>query len=434
MNSYMLFTQEYFHMNDIPPRLMWNIVDSHWLSSSSGYCGETSLQTAALQYGQYIPQYIVRQLLVEYFSMLWGDEKKPSIHLKKSWDLYTGLPWNHTGSPGGDHKNIDKGTFEKHGQYYCQVLPQIWDARTGADNSGFRPLEELLKTLHLSHDQFKPDNFQYKTEQTFIPWVKQKIYNGYPVIIGVQDFLVGSNDPDYDHIVVVLGWGSNQELSSEQYFRNDEIVFSDHGLAICGRQPIGGSIPFYFRYVMETEMDTGNTGGWLPDGGCPDPSNPAWNFILNLGQSREINGHVCNTYQLAQHPGKTNGNAGFAITGLSDSLPPDVDVRIHTDSYYEIPCITTEQAKSGNKPVTHQTMKHTITVSGLDPYKTYNLWLFIAGDTEQFRAIPKSGFNQYGLETKAEHHRISKTKAFTCTYSLKSDIALLVRCVLESDN
>lgn len=429
MNAYMLLPQKNVQMNAIPPRLMWNIVDNAWQSSASGYCGETSLLCAGLLYGQYVPQYIVRQLLADYFLQLWGEAAEPSGDLTTMWNLFFGSTWGSSGAPGGDYPNIDKQLFGKLGQYYCQVLPQIWDASSGANNDGFQPLEALLRQLHLSHVQFKPANAQYKTHDTFIPWVKQNVCDGYPAIIGVQDFLAGSNDTDYDHIVLVLGWASNHDLADNSYFADDEIVFSDHGLVVCGRQPFGGSIPYYFRYTMQTETSISATGGWLPDGGCPDPGNPAWNFIMDLGSSREINGQVCNTYQLAQHPGQSSGNAGFAVTGLSDDLPANVKVRIDTDCYYVVPCITTAQAKTGTQPATQQTMTHTISISGLDVTQTYNAWLFVAENAEQLLNVPSQGFNQFGKQTQAECRTISGTDSCTFTYPLAADKALLVRCV-----
>lgn len=433
MNAYLLLPQKNVHMNDIPPRLMWNVVDNAWQSSASGYCGETSIQSAGLLYGQYIPQYMIRQMLGDYFLSLWGETSEPSSNLKRMWSLFFGTGWDSSGAPGGDHHDIDKQLFAKLSQYYCQVLPQIWDATSGANNDGFQPLEILLQQLHLQHEQFKPASVQYKTHDTFIPWVKKNVCSGYPVIIGVQDFLAGSNDVDYDHIVIVLGWASNHELTDNSYYTDDEIVFSDHGLVVCGQQPHGGSIPYYFRYTMETEPSISRTGGWLPDGGCPDPGSPAWNFIMDLGSSRTVDGQVCNTYQLAQHPGKTSGNAGFAITGLSDTLPASVKVRIDTDCYYVVPCITTEQAKNGTQPTTQQLMTHTISISGLDANQTYNVWLFTAENAEQISSLPSDGFNQFGTQSNAQHRQITGTGNFSFTHTMNADVALLVRCVLASD-
>lgn len=448
MNGYILLPQKNVQINNIPPRLMWNIDDDNWGSSASGYCGETSVLSAGLLYGQYVPMYLIRQLLADYFNSLWGsDPKKPSAELTTMWSNYFGSDWGASGSPGGDHPDKAENFqawFRNHGQYYCQLLPQIGDNNGGAD-SGFIPINTVLENLHLSYEHFQ--TAVQDTRKKFIPWMKQQVMNGVPVIIGVQDFLAGSDDTDFDHIVIVIGWGSNNDLSKNRYFADDEIVFSDHGLVVCGQQPHGGSISYYFRYVMETQDSITATGGWLPDGGCPDPSNPAWNFIMDLGQYRNLdangtpgsNGqYTCNTYQLAQSPtslgsGGSDGNAGFAVTGLSDALPAGVRVRIDTDSYYQVPCITTQQATTGIQPASAQVLTHNITVTGLDANLDYNLWLFTAGSTAEIMQIPVSGFNNYGKSIKADCQSVSGQTSFSYAYALAADAALFVRCVATTE-
>lgn len=446
MNSYLFLTQSNVRINDIPPRLMWNIDDNNWSSSASGYCGETSVLSAGLLYGQYIPMYMVRQVLADYFHTLWGDSPTtPSHELEKMWLKYFGVEWKAKGSPGGDFSGDKDGFrnwFQKHGQYYCQLLPQIWDNTKGADNSCFVPTNEVLKHLHLAHEHFH--GVDQDTVKNFIPWMKKHVVNGRPVVLGVQDFLAGSEDTDFDHIVIVIGWGSNNDFSDTKYFADDEIVFSDHGLMVCGQQPHGGSIPYYFHYIMETENDITRTGGWLPDGGCPDPDNPAWNFIMDLGKYRNLNEqdvpdsdgkYTCNAYQLAQSPSTrgSDGNAAFAITGLSDTLPQGVSVRIDTDRYYVVPCITTHQAKNGVQPLCAQTLNHKITVSGLNNSTNYNVWIFTAKDTHELSRIPDSEFNTYGNKIGATCYKVSGQNSAQYNYALAADVALIVRCVEATD-
>lgn len=462
MNAYLLLPQKNVQINNIPPRLMWNIDANSWGSTTSGYCGETSILSAGLLYGQYVPMYLVRQVLLDYFNTLWGDNPaSASSALIAMWSNYYGVNWTDSGAPQGDYPNsgnVPQDWFQKNGQYYCQLLPQIGSNSQEA-NSSFSPINAVLENLHLAYEHFAVA--KQDTQNSFIPWMKQHVLNGYPVTIGVQDFLAGSNDTDFDHIVTVIGWGSNNHLGNTQYYPDDEIVFSDHGLVIGGQQPHGGSIPYYFRFVMETpltifnpngSLPEGGTGGWLPDGGCPDPANPAWNFIMDLGDCRNLyysatgqltpckadNPHskyTCNTYQLAQSPSTmgSDGNAGFAITGLSDILPVGVQVRIDTDCYYQVPTITTEQARNGVAPQ-GQMMTHTITVTGLDAGLRYNLWLLTADDSNQILQIPTTGFNEYGANSKALSILIQNETSFTYTFQQAADIALFVRCVLTTDS
>ncbi|MBC7862987.1 MAG: hypothetical protein IAF38_08420 [Bacteroidia bacterium] len=448
MNAYILLPQKNVQINNIPPRLMWNIVNKDWGSSTSGYCGETAILSAGLLYGQYVPMYLIRQLMADYFYSLWGaDSTKPSAALKKMWNNYYGVAWSAGGSPGGDYgggaKNF-KEWFKDHGQYYCQVLPQIWNNTAGADNTSFNAINTVLQNLHLAYNHFT--GVAQDTVNNFIPWMKQQVVNGFPVIIGVLDFLAGSNDNDFDHVPLVIGWGSNHELSNNNYLPGDEIVFSDHGLVIGGQQPHGGSIPYYFRYVMETANSFPPSGGWLPDGGCTDATNPAWDFIMDLGTCRKVNAngkadkkgpYTCNTYQLAQSSVSkkclSDGNAGFAVTGLSDTLPPAVQVRIDTDLYYQIPSINAHEAKNGIQPACAQTINHSISITGLDASKKYTVWLFTAADTAALLKIPTSGFNAFGTSTSAKSLPVTNSTSFSHVHALAADVALLVRCVLATD-
>ena len=145
--------------------------------------------------------------------------------------------------------------------------------------------------------------------------------------------------------------------------------------------------------------------------------------------------YTCNAYQLAQSPSTqgSDGNAAFAITGLSDTLPQGINVRIDVDRYYVVPCITTHQAKNGIQPACTQTLNHTITVSGLNTGTDYNVWLFTAKNTTELSLIPESGFNAYGEKTHSVCHKVSGQSSAEFTFALAADTALLVRCVEASD-
>ena len=54
MNPYMPLPVDFVYENDIPPRLQWN--------SNDVYCGEVSMISAGLYYGQYLSQYDVRAI------------------------------------------------------------------------------------------------------------------------------------------------------------------------------------------------------------------------------------------------------------------------------------------------------------------------------------------------------------------------------------
>jgi hypothetical protein len=154
--------------NDLPPRYQWN--------SNYGYCGEVSMISAGLYYGQYLSQYDARTL----------DG--------------SGLPQN---------------------RYRSQLLVGV-NAATAAAN------------MHLS--AVPSDARTGNNSEQFLAWVKSYVVVGDPAIIGIymnQYLFYGDKNPnagsDYDHIVPVIGISSNHPLTDTQYYGTDVITFNDNG-------------------------------------------------------------------------------------------------------------------------------------------------------------------------------------------------------------
>lgn len=169
--------------NNIPPRLQWN--------ENFGYCGEVSVISAGLFYGQYISQYTARAIA------------SPNIpqNLAKS-QLMLGV-------------NAESAATKMH-----------------------------LKSVAWDTDE------EHNTPQ-FLAWVKHNVLAGYPVIIGVftNEFLFygktnpSAGDSEFDHIVLVYGIGSNHSLKDDSYYPDDVIYFSDNGLWGSAVHP-----PYLFNY------------------------------------------------------------------------------------------------------------------------------------------------------------------------------------------
>jgi hypothetical protein len=163
--------------NNIPPRLQWN--------ENFGYCGEVSLISAGLYYGQYVSQYDARAI------------------------ASNGKPQNLSGS---------------------QLLLGVND-------------QTAANAMHLNAVEW--DGSEGNTSQDFLAWVKQYVVQGAPVAIGVYTneyrFYGSTNpragDPLYDHIVPVNGISSSHPLSDPAYYANDVIAFSDNGLWAPGGTP-----------------------------------------------------------------------------------------------------------------------------------------------------------------------------------------------------
>lgn len=152
----------------IPPRLQWN--------ANAGYCGEVSLISAGLYYGQYVSQYDARIAAIGSVPQSKGE-----------------------------------------------LLLGVNDRRAASN-------------LHLNSIEWKTSK-ETSTEQ-FLTWVKRNIIRGYPVAIGVftnEYLFYGNTDPDagdpqYDHIVPVFRIRSHHPVSSRRYFSDDRVSFSDNGL------------------------------------------------------------------------------------------------------------------------------------------------------------------------------------------------------------
>lgn len=170
------------HGNPIPPRLQWE--------ANGGYCGEVSLISAGLYYGQYISQYEARVCAIG---------KTPQ----------------------------DEG----------ELLLGVNDLRAAAK-------------MHLRAEEW--NGSRQKNSAQFLRWVRNHVLRGHPVAIGVfnnEYQLYGNTNPDaghhgYDHIVPVLSVATHRRApASRGAFATERLTFSDNGL--WGQH---GDYPYFFTY------------------------------------------------------------------------------------------------------------------------------------------------------------------------------------------
>lgn len=161
----------YSSANQLPPRIQWN--------ANYGYCGEVSLISAGLYYGQYISQYDARAL------------------------ASNNTPQNRSSS---------------------QLLLGVNDV-------------SAAKAMHLTTTTF--NTAKQTNTASFLTWVKSNVTAGYPVVMGIfmnQSRFHGTKnlnagDAEYDHIVVATGITSTHSLVGPAvYYSNDVIRFNDNGL------------------------------------------------------------------------------------------------------------------------------------------------------------------------------------------------------------
>ncbi len=158
---------------DIPPRLQWD--------ANYGYCGETSLVSAGLYYGQYLSQFDARSA---------------------------------ASSPLAQNREDS------------QLLPGVNDVRAAT-------------RAHLQSQVWVNSTPGPANTAAFLTWVKSRVLLGQPVIIGVYtNEYRFNNDPDptagqseYDHIVTVTGVKSRHPMTLPAvYYADDTLTLEDHGI------------------------------------------------------------------------------------------------------------------------------------------------------------------------------------------------------------
>ncbi|MBR2686395.1 MAG: C39 family peptidase [Aquamicrobium sp.] len=318
----------YAKTNDIPPRLQWE--------ANYGYCGEVSLISAGLYYGQYVSQYDARAIA---------------------------------------SKNANQSTEGS------QLLLGVNDSYAAAQ-------------MHLNAIAWK--NTSTSNTTNFLAWVKENVASGYPVVIGVyynQRSFDVSNDPnagdnEYDHIVPVTGVSSKHPLAkSATYYADDELTFSDNGLYTPNGKPT-----YVYKYPFGAFQAT----------------------------RREANSKAHPDYSLA----RGGSNYGIAITGIIDRDGQTLPVRLSTNVNYEKPAM---REGSNTRPAS-QNLTLTITVSGLQPGVSYNLYRY-----NSFQSVPNSAFNAAASKASRKWKiNIKSGTSATMTEKIKSDEIAVYRAVPET--
>jgi hypothetical protein len=274
---------------DIAPRLQWN--------ANSGYCGETSFISAGLFFGQYASQYTVRSLA----------------------------------SPGVPQSDPES-----------QLLLGVNDL-------------EAARRLRLEAVAWEPA--PRASSEEFLAWVKRRLLLGDAVILGVftNEWLFygktnpRAGDPEYDHIVPVLGIGSDRPFRPKwmSYLATDVIHFSDNGL-------------------------------WTGDG------EPVFRFDARFGPFRQTRAGANRKDGPIYSLKKRGRQYGVAVTGVADRDGVTLPVRVVTSANSEIP----EMREGANAPPAPMPLELTAVVSIARPNRPHRLYLY-----DDFADVPDAGFN-----------------------------------------
>ncbi|WP_208451774.1 hypothetical protein [Burkholderia gladioli] len=278
---------------DIRPRLQWR--------ENFGYCGEISMISAGLYFGQYISQYDARAIA-----------SRSTPQYKRGSQLLLGVNDSYAGA------QMHLKTVEWH----------------GGENSD---------------------------TNSFLLWIKRNIALDFPVLIGIYTnhyYFDGSSDaglgdPEYDHIVPVIGVESKVSLASASAYSGDDVVlFSDNGI-------------------------------WPPTG------KPAYLFSYSFREFQksraQANAPSAGLYSLA----KAGANFGIAITGVIDEDHETVPVRVSVSRSDEQPDI----AEGSDLRPRAIPLTLTVKVSGIEPGVNYRLYRY-----NRMESVPDRAFNAHAQQ------------------------------------
>jgi hypothetical protein len=300
---------QYRFSSAVVPRLQWN--------ANSGYCGETSFICAGLAFGQYCSQWTARALA----------------------------------SPG-------KPQYEPSSQLLLGTGNEVVAAQG-------------MRLRASSFDGSATDN-----GHELIVWAKSRVVAGQVPVIGVFNNGIAlqewtgrdDGDPEYDHIVPVVGWASDSPLDefATSYFAHDVITLSDNGLY----GPTGSPARYPFLYFYEAAAFPGTR---------QQANNPDGVPIYML---------------------KSSGvNYGVAIEGIIDEDGTCIPVRLTCDQNYEPdpPEMPKDKVPVQSPPLSPPLADQppapidivlTATVDFPEPGVEYNVYMY-----DDFDNVPVQGFN-----------------------------------------
>lgn len=301
------------------------------------------------------------------------------------------LQWNANFGYCGETSFVSAGL--NYGQYISQ-----YDARAIASNNATQSLEssQLLlgvndvaaaEAMHLTAVA------KQATTASFLTWVKSNVIAGYPVVMGVfmnqsrfyETASPNAGDSEYDHIVTVTGITSAHPLTGPAtYYADDILTFNDNGLW---------------------------TG--TPNGQPQNEFNYAFSTFAATRQ--QANAETAPVYSL-----KNGIDYGIAITGIIDLGRETVPVRLTTSTDAEVPAMV--NGSSTRPAATPLTL--TITVSGLTPGKTYNLYRYAS-----LAAVPDSNFNANSAKAAQTWKIVATGTTYTMTQTIMSNEVAVYRAV-----
>lgn len=318
----------------MPARFQWN--------ANYGYCGETSFIAAGMMFGQYTSQWTARAL---------ASPGKPQTWVYSQLLLGT--------NPGTGHQN--------------SLIAA-----------------EAMKLDAVSIDQVETSDF--------ISEIKAGVAAGDAVVIGVYEnstYLpdVAASDT-YDHIVPVMGFGSNSPISTTTSEPGDTIQISDN--ALYSGAPSPQTRPYYYTYGMEFFQNS-RPGSALASAGVYSLPDDVKNYGTKITGVADTDGVTIpvslssDNFGEGHHDGEgvnglmSNAPAGFDITLTATAQIPDETKAYKVYLYTDFADVPDSQF---NSPVNASKASQVWTI----PANSGSTWTTTISansrDTRVFRAVP----------------------------------------------
>lgn len=303
----------------ITARMQWN--------ANSGYCGETSFITALMRNGGYASQWTVRSLA----------------------------------AAGNSQENANSQLI---------IGTNGWGVTD-------QQVATAMKLVAVDYD----NSSETDTDQ-FLAWIKQRVVADDTVIIGVYNNInmLGetSDDDTYDHIVPVVGVGSNHSLSgasASTYYADDIITISDNGLYTPGPDDVPGNSP---ENAATSALYTFNVDDWQ-------------NYRAGANSGSTVRDLYSAPILIPPPSSSEVLNWGTAITGIVDDTPGG-PVAIPVQLTASLDGEGFHNQTSMGAPPTPSALTLTAHARPVDGVE-YNVYIY-----EDFDDVPSGSFNEAALD------------------------------------
>lgn len=250
---------------------------------------------------------------------------------------------------------------------------------------------DKLKLVHTEWDR------SIKDTKKFLLWIKKEVMLGNLVTTGVytNEFLFycdenkNAGDPDYDHIVSVIGIDTTSPGDFVNFKNEDILYFSDHGLWDPSPDTTGT------RYIFN------------------------YTFLEIMGNRVDANDKSGRVYTLPNDD--SVGNYGLSISGIKDTNQETLPITIIPSQNYEEP----EIRDGSNTRPTSFSLSLTITISELVPSVQYVLYKYNNLDN-----VPIDSFNSHSSQATSQRDiTITSGTKYTFQETIESSDRVIYRCV-----